>query len=244
MLPGCGYSKGLMSLVIFSLMLFLLASPAAAGQTFRIDKASKTYTLEVKITRCEDDQSEGRCAGPATIGIYRKNEKAPFQQLSLRRIEVGREQLAYNPELNKKPRKVYDDEYSFIFGDFNFDGNEDFAVCNGREGGYGAPSYNVYIFNATTGKFAENRSLSRLTIGYLGLFFVEPKTKQLVALSKSGCCYHETQKYRIVNDRPVLVEKIIEDAGGPEDFVVVTTKRLVNGRWIKSVKKEKMKPEK
>jgi len=234
-----------MSFPVINLILFLLATPTPAGQTFRIDKASKTYTLDVKIARCEEDQTEGKCAGPATIAVYRKSEKAPFQQLSLRRIEVDREQLAYNPELNKKPRKVYDDEYSFVFGDFNFDGNEDFAVCNGREGGYGAPSYNVYIFNASIGKFAENRSLSRLTIGYLGLFFVEPKTKQLVARSKSGCCYHETQKYKVINDRPVLVEKIIEDANGAEDDVVVlTTKRLVNGRWIKSVKKEKMKPEK
>jgi len=53
---------------------------------------------------------------------------------------------------------------------------------------------------------------------YFGLFLVDPKKKLLLAFSKSGCSYHETEKYKVVNNRPVLVEEIIEDAVGTETW--------------------------
>jgi hypothetical protein len=52
--------------------------------------------------------------------------------------------------------------------------------------------------------------------------------------------------YRVVRNRPVLVEKVIEEASGEDatgDGVVVTTRKLVNGKWIKRVRKKKFKEE-
>jgi hypothetical protein len=219
-------------------------------ETFHIRNGSGTYDLSVMISKCDEEQQSdnaGICSGPGIISIYRKGSSSPFQILNLKNIEVDKEQTAFNPEINENPRKLYDDEYSFIFGDFNFDAKEDLAVCTGREGGYGAPSYNVYLYNSKLNRFIENKRLSRLTVGYLGLFFVDPKKKQLFALAKSGCCYHATGVYKVINNKPILVEEIIEDstvedAAGYD--VLITTRKLINGKWVRRVKKEKLDEEK
>jgi hypothetical protein len=208
-----------------------------------VRKALRGYEMTVHLSSCGDE--EHRCSGPALIRIFRKGEAAPFQSLSLPSVDVYRETVEHNDESGPNPRGLYEEEYSFVGNDFNFDGLEDFAVCNGREGGYGGPSYNVFLFDKKAGKFVESRALSRLTEdGYLGLFFPEPKRRRLRAHSKSGCCYHETDFFAVVNNRPVLVEKIIEDAtpwgGAEEGFVLVTTKRKVKGRWVVTKKKEKL----
>jgi hypothetical protein len=75
--------------------------------------------------------------------------------LSLPNIYIYRDQTAY--AIGQKSRELYDNEYSFIFGDFNFDGQEDLAICNGKNGGYEAPSYDVYLYNVGLSKFVRNR---------------------------------------------------------------------------------------
>jgi hypothetical protein len=160
-------------------------------------------------------------------------------------IEIYKDTAAFNPQINKKARGIYEEEYGVIFDDFNFDGRQDLAICNGRNGGYASSSYDVYLFDKRLHKFIANRRLSRLTEGvYLGLFFPDAKRRLLIAFWKSGCCYHETDKYRLVNNRPVLVEKIIEDATiGKGKFARVTTRKLINGKWVARVTREKINNE-
>lgn len=235
------------SLILFTLFLVLSENSSSAQETLRINSGSAIYDIVVEIVQCDEEGKRSNlCSGPGRVSIYRKGSSFPFQVLSLKNIDVNKDQLAYNPEINKNTRKLYDDEYSFIFGDFNFDANEDLAVCNGRNGGYGAPSYTVFLYNSMSKKFIENVNLSKLTEGYLGLFFVDPKKRQLVAHSKSGCCYHETEVYKVIRNKPVMVEKIIEEATGNDArgyVVTVTTRKLVNGRWVKRVRKKKLKEE-
>ena len=231
--------------VLFALFLVFTGNNSFAQETFKIGSSSAVYDIVVTIDRCDEEQkSLNLCIGPGRVSIYRKGMAFPFQVLSLKNINVNKDQLAYNPEIDRTTRKLYDDEYSFIFGDFNFDGKEDLAICNGRNGGYGAPSYNVYLYNGTSSKFVENVSLSKLTEGYLGLFFVDSRKRQLLAYSKSGCCHHETEVYKVLRNKPVLVEKIIEEASGDDArgyVVVLTTRKLVNGTWVKRVSKKKIK---
>jgi hypothetical protein len=218
-----------------------------AQETFNINSSSALYDVKVTIDKCDPEEKRldpGNCTGPGRVSIYKKGSTSPFQILKLKNIEINKEQIAYNSKVNKDSRALYDDEYSLIFGDFNFDASEDVAVCNGRNGGYAAPSYNVYLYNKHSQRFAENVRFSRLTEGYLGLFFVDAKKRQLTAYSKSGCCYHETDVFKVVNNRPVLVEKVIEEASGSDTdgYVVrVTTRKLVGGRWVKRVSKRKEK---
>jgi hypothetical protein len=230
--------------LLTALLLLLAARVSPAQETFEVRGALRGYELTVRLSSCGDE--EDKCSGPAVVRIFRKGEAAPFQSLSLPSVEIYRETVEHNDETGANKRGLYAEEYSFVGNDFNFDGLEDFAVCNGREGGYGGPSYNVFLFDKRSRRFVESRRLSGLTEApYLGLFFPDAKKKRLTAYSKSGCCYHETEVYAVVNGRPVLVEKVVEDAtswgGAPEGFVLVKTKRRVRGRWVVTTKKEKLR---
>jgi len=224
---------------ILILALFDRISFSQEPLDIRIRDASREYDLAVQVKDCGGDDE--KCSGPGSVSIYRKGAKAPFQILSLSAIEIYQDRLAYDPELTGKARKPDDAGYSsFIFGDFNFDGMKDLAICTGKNGGYGSQSYTVYLFNSRVNKFVENKRLSKLTEDiYIGFFSVEAKKKLLVAFWKSGCCFHQTEKYRVVANRPVLVEEIIEDGTGGE-FMVTTSRKLVNGKWVKRVRKEKL----
>jgi hypothetical protein len=59
-----------------------------------------------------------------------------------------------------------------------------------------------------------------------------------------------------VNNQPQLVEKIIDDATGGKvvvdktgqadferDYGIITTTKLINGKWVKSVRRQKIKEE-
>ncbi len=232
-----------------ALAVLAFACAARAAETVKIQNVSTKYDLEVRIDGgcggAEQDGDANRCSGPATVRVFRKGSKTPFQTLRLPNVELYKDTAAFSPETNKKPRGLYEEEYSFVFQDFNFDGSEDLAVCNGREGGYGGPSYTVFLFDGRADRFTENRRLTRLAgEGYLGLFLVDAKKRTLTAFTKSGCCYHETEVYKVAGNAPVLVEKIIEDAttegGAPEGYVLVTTKRKVGARWVVTKKKQKL----
>jgi hypothetical protein len=226
-----------------ALALLLMVPVSIAKERIIIQKASINYNLAVQVEVCGgEDQRDNPsiCGGPAQTSIYRKKEKIPFQILRLPNVEIDKDYPAYNAQIMKQRRKLYDDEFSIIFDDFNFDGLEDLAICNGRNGGYGAPSYNVYLFNKDAQKFIKNIKLTNLAgEGYLGLFFPDRKNRVLIAYSKSGCCFHETDKFRVRNNQPVLFEKIIEEAID-EQNVIVTTKKNVNGKWLKKVRRTKI----
>ena len=231
------------TLLFASLLLLLAARASSAQETFKVRGALRGYDLTVSLRSCGGERHA--CAGPARVEIFRKGAATPFQVLSLPNAEVYRDTVEHNDEAGPKPRGVYAEEYSFVGGDFNFDRAEDLAVCNGREGGYGGPSYTVFLFDRGSRRFVESPRLSALTEGpYLGLFFPDPKKRRLTALSKSGCCYHETAVYSVVNDRPVLVEKVVEDAthvsGAGEGFVLVTTRKRVGRRWVVSRKRRRL----
>lgn len=230
----------------------LTAASARADERIRVENASKKYALEVSVAGCggaERSNDENNCDGPARVQIYRKGSKTPFQVLRLRNLQLYKDTAAYSPGTSAKPRGIYAEEYTFVFEDFDFDGEEDLAICNGRDGGYGGPSYNVYLFDRRAKHFVENQRLSELTDApYLGLFFRDPKRKRLSVHSKSGCCYHETQVYRMAGGRPVLVEQVTEEARGEGDseddlIVTTTTKRRVGRRWVVRTKREKVKRE-
>ena len=156
----------------------------------------------------------------------------------MQNAEIEKSTLSYNPQIDKKSRELYDEEYGIVVDDFNFDGEEDLAICNGHMGGYGASSYNIYLFDKTSSKFIENKKLTRFASDNLGLFFADPKQKLLTVYFKSGCCYHVTSKYQVVNNQPILVEEITEDATKEKELV--TTKKLVNGSWVKKFRREKL----
>jgi hypothetical protein len=226
-------------------LLFLFTWQVSfAQETLKLDRASREYDLVLQVQACGGEAQRhdaNTCNGSGRVSLYKKGVQSAFQVLSLPNIELYKDTAAYNPEINKNRRGIYAEEYSVVFDDFDFDGKQDLAICNGRKAGYGGPSYNIYLFQKKSQQFVENRRLTGLTEGgYLGLFFPDAKRHLLIAYSKSGCCYHETEKYQLINSKPILVEKIIEDATiAQRGLVKVTTKKLINGKWVTRVRKKK-----
>jgi hypothetical protein len=118
---------------------------------------------------------------------------------------------------------------------------EDIAIANGQNGSYGMPSYNIYLSSRAAGKFVFNAALSKLG-GHLGMFTVDRRNKTLETFDKSGCCWHITERYKVVNDRPLKVFEEVDDATANPNSkrVKITTKTLVSGRWKTSVRYEKV----
>lgn len=215
-------------------MVFLLACPSTLAQTtFDIKDASKNYDVRVEVAGCEDKI----CEGKATFTLFKKGSAIPFQVFRLADTSflLNDEQ---KPTVNKT--RLYDEQSAFSFGDYNFDGDPDLALCDGKNSGYGGPSYQIYLLFPLTKKFVHSPGFTRLAQDqYLGMFEVDSKRKLLRTFSKSGCCFHVMEEYSVVNNRPQKVFDETEDATHSQgNKVKITTRRLVNGRWRKVVRFE------
>jgi hypothetical protein len=208
---------------------FLLSFTVAcfAQRSFTINKASKKYNATISVNACED----GICQGSGMITLTDKNAK-PVQVLKSEDLFFFLDSTQ-NPTANTI--ELYNEQSPLIFDDFNFDGQEDLAIRNGNNSGYGGPSYDVYVFNSTKNKFVLSDELTTLATENLGMFETNHKTKRLTAYAKSGCCLHITTEYSIVPKKGLVkVGETTEDATGKK--VIVTTRKLVNNKWVKTVK--------
>lgn len=230
-----------MKKIILLVSLFLLAVTANfAQQNFLLKDASKIFDVRIKIDKCDfADASYKTCEGRGVVSLSKKNQSKAFQTINMPNmfLELGKDD---KPTTNLI--ELYGENNSgVVFDDYNFDGAPDLALRNGNEGAYGGPSYDVLLFSKAANKFIKSGELTKLASENLGLFTVDAKKKTLETFNKDGCCYHETTRYKIVNNRPQKVYVFIEDAGGGGDTVELTTKTLVGGKWKTTVKRAKTK---
>ncbi|HEX8289679.1 MAG TPA: hypothetical protein VF556_16980 [Pyrinomonadaceae bacterium] len=216
----------------FIVVLFTLffAQSTFAQKTFLLKGASKTYDVKITIAKCEKDI----CEGKATVFLMKKNQTTPFQTVRMPNLylELGDD---------RKPTANLIELYGMnnsgvVFEDFNFDGADDLALRNGNEGAYGGPSYDILLFSKARNNFLINRELSELASSNLGLFDVDKKNKTIETFTKSGCCWHQTTRYRVINNRPKKVYAFTEDATAANDKVILTTETLNAGKWRKTKK--------
>lgn len=217
-------------------MILLFASTAIFAQkTFLLKEASKSFDVKIEIAACEEDI----CEGASVFYLSRKSQKKPFQAIKMANsyLELGE---------NQKPTANLIELYGMnnsgvIFEDFNFDGLEDLAVRNGNDGAYNGPSYDVFLFSKAKDQFIKNAALTELASSNLGMFTVDAKNKMLETFTKSGCCWHQTTRYKVVNNRPKKVYVFTEDAmGGGENMKLITETLQPNGKWKKRTKTVKM----
>jgi len=216
-----------------SILLFVTA-PIFCQRTFTLNSASKYFDIKIRVAKCDQDS----CSGKASFSFYKKGSSTPYQVINLPDTLI---QLESDGKPLVNDTLLYDEQSVVDIGDYNFDGMEDVAICNGQNGSYGMPSYNIYLSSRAAGKFVYNAALSKLG-GHLGMFTVDKKNKTLETFDKDGCCWHITERYKVVSDRPVKVFEEVEDATADTNSkrVKVTTKQLVAGKWKTSVRYEKM----
>jgi hypothetical protein len=215
---------------IFGLLaLFLFCSPIFAQQNFELKNASKYFDIKIEVAKCEG----GFCGGESKFSFYKKNSDKPYQVINLPDTQI---QFDENGNAQANVSMLYDNQSVVNIDDFNFDGMEDVAICDGANGSYGGPSYQVYLSSKSAGKFIYSTAFSELG-SHLGMFTVDKKKKVLRIFDKSGCCWHVVEEYAVVNNRPVKVFVEEEDATiADEKKVKITTKKLVKGKWQTKVK--------
>jgi hypothetical protein len=229
-------NKWLLRLCLLGLCLNPCFSFSAQAQThFLLNQVSKEYDLHIEVAECDGDY----CQGKARFSLFKKGGNLPLQVFNLPNTQL---QLTAKKSPFMNQSQGYDLQSGIHLKDFNFDGLTDLALCDGHEGGYGSPSYKIYLYSAQTKHFVYSPALSKLAHGeYLGMFEIDPLNKILRNFGKSGCCYHFTHEYKIKNNLPVKFREIIEDATDPKGkYVIVTTHSWVKGKWVKEVKKEPM----
>jgi hypothetical protein len=178
------------------------------------------------------------CEGKAIFSFYKKGGTTPYQVIKQEDTYLEFDEGG-KPTVNQT--LLYDKQSVINIDDFNFDGMEDVAICNGRNGSYAMPSYDIYLSSRSAGKFVYSEAFSDLG-QHLGMLEVDKKQKTLQTFDKSGCCWHITERYSVIKNRPVKIFIEEEDATLPDESKVkITTKRLVNGKWQTKVKYVKNK---
>ncbi len=194
------------------------------------------FDTRVKIAECDlasDDYKT--CKGRATVYLSKKNQSSVWQTIQMPNMFL---ELKKDGKPTANLIELYGENNSgIVFDDYNFDGVQDLALRNGNNGAYGGPSYDILLFSKASGKFVKNRELTKLGSENLGLFTVDKKRKTIETFNKSGCCYHETTRYRVTNNRPEKVYFFVEDAtGGDGAKVKLTTRTLVKGKWKTTIR--------
>lgn len=210
------------------LLIFLLCSSAFGQKTFDVKNASGYFDIKINVAKCEDSS----CTGRASFSFYKKGAVTPYQTINLPDTYIDIESGA--PSVNET--LLYDKQSVVDIGDFNFDGMEDVAICDGTNGSYGMPSYRIYLSSKAAKKFVYDPAFSKLG-RHLGMFEIDKRKKVLRTFDKSGCCWHITEEFSVVANRPKKIFEEVEDATiADETKVRITTKKFAGGNWRTTVK--------
>ncbi len=200
-----------------------------AQDRFRLNDASERFDVDLLIENCPSVGFE--LCGPMTVRFFLKGNVHPFQSIRVPSTNIWDDV----PKANIIRR--YDDQSTINFGDFNFDGIDDIAICDGADGGYGMPSYRVYLYTPSKKRFVFSPSFTRMNGGGLGMFETDKKKKMHFVFTKSGCCWHQTQGFDVSRGRPRRVYELTENATyGDVSEVEITAGKLIRGRWRTWVK--------
>jgi hypothetical protein len=210
----------------------LFAKISFCQNNFTINDGSDIYYATISVDTCTNDN----CEGKGTVKLFDKKTDKLFQTFTSDDLYFFFDNTK-NPTVNII--QLYNEQSPLVFEDFNFDGSEDLAVRNGNNSGYGGPSYDIYVYHRNKKKFVVSEELTRLAYENLGMFQTDRERKRIITFQKSGCCWHITTEYSVVPKKGLVkVYELEEDAQGGE-FVIVTTRELINDKWI--IKEETFK---
>ena len=212
---------------LFSLLLYLTLSNALWAQhTFLITQAPHNYTVKVKIEKC----TESNCHGKGTIEL---KSKVTSQIITSKNLVFD---IENGQKLTTNTLIKYSQQEALKFDDFNFDNQLDLAIRNGNNGSYGAPTYDIYVFNSTQQRFVKSLELTDLVSDNLGMFKIDQARKRLLCEDKSGCCWRLKTEYEVVFRKGLRKVREIEEVT-EEETVKVTSRELKNGKWVSNIKK-------
>lgn len=198
----------------FSFFLIVLIAPLIIfANTIKIDDFSSLYYAEVDTVKKE---------------LLIKDKKTKKIIIDVNIEDVDLEYEASNNFQSNVAQRPYGDQSLIIYDDFNFDGKKDFAIKNGNYSCYGGPSFLIYLKKGS--KFFLDDDFTRVAQEYCGMFGVDKKTKTIHAMTKSGCCWHLFDEYKVENGKLKLVNSVEETYGFP--FIEYITKEYKGGKEV------------
>ena len=209
----------------------LLDEKLPGGESLLVRNASQQYDFQIRLLdACKERAADTSCGDgmPGVVNVFLKGANKPVQRIPMNNIFLS---FRGDGEPLVNSARMYDYQGVINVGDFNFDGQEDFAIQNGNYGSYGGPSYDVFLHLAKGERFRYSPALSDLILESLGFFGVDSNSKRLNTLAKSGCCYHEATQYKVVNDQPVPVSRWVQDASRDQRYYYDYSEKLVGGKW-------------
>jgi hypothetical protein len=193
----------------------------ASPDTNELNNVSTRYDFRIELEDVVRALPPDAVQGPrATISIFHKGTTEPFQRVT---IDVMDERAAKS-----------DDAPKIIADDFDFDGNEDFAVHDADSGSYGGPSYSVFLYRAASKQFVRSAALSNLTEQSLGFPDVDHVRHRLRVFSKSGCCIHWASEYGVIGGIPLRMKTESEEAAPDEQCILRLEERRADGTWLRT----------
>ncbi|MGO1376690.1 XAC2610-related protein [Psychrobacter sp. AOP42-A1-21] len=211
------------------LVLPLLSYPALA-QTYQIQDFSDDYDAVI-------EEIEGKEYGYEANSIVKIIDKKTHKTLINQPASIDIEYELSNSEDYQLGEKIsanivsipYGEHSVLIYDDFNFDGQKDLAIKDGRHGCYGGPSYQVYLKNDD--KFVLSEGFTDLAQGYCGFFGVNKDSQTLYTMTKSGAGWHQYSKYKVIDNKPVAVHVLVEEYN-PKQLISITESTRVNGEMV------------
>ena len=188
--------KNNIKILIFFLLVFSFTSKAQTS--YKIENFSKLIHATVTIA----DESLNEVFKQGTIQIF--DSKTKKEIINIESPELTFDLNSKNNIKTNVKQLPYGEQSILIYEDFNFDDNPDLAVMFGQESCYHGPSYSVYLFDK--GKFVYDDAFSALATENCGMFQVNAKLKQINTFTKSGCCWHQSTTYKVVNNSPIEIE--------------------------------------
>lgn len=207
----------MMKIFALTSILLYLAAPGWTQGTIRLTNLSSKYDLASTQTNCKVDWRGKTC--DEMIEIFPKNARKPIQSISIRSGDA-------------EP----------IFGDFNFDGLEDLALSDGKNGGYVTDSYRVYLYSAAQSRFVFNSAFTALSQGpAMGFFEIDKRKKTLSTATRMGFGHFTQRKYDVYRGKPRLVyESTYDESSAEGAWAEITTRKLIGGKWRTWRKREKV----
>ena len=190
-----------------------LIEDLSKGATFRLEIAPKLPLFTFKIIpNVRDDESRFPQSTVQDIEVFKGDFQQPLQHLT----GCDFDQM--------QPPQRYGDW--FHTADINFDGYQDIYLMTT----YGATGNHygcIWLYNPATGKFDYSKEFSQLS-----RYWLDPTSKTIRTFDRAGMAgmVFVANKYKVKNDRPVLIWSAKQDWDGGKFHCVEQERR--NGKML------------
>ncbi|PCE62528.1 XAC2610-related protein [Sediminicola luteus] len=213
----------------FLFFLFLWVGCIVYGQTtYKIEGFSSQYRAELHIEKGYEDQ------------VFKKGRLLVFDgQTQELLIELPSEEFTVHLKSTGTVKTniiewPYGEQSVLFYEDLNFDGRKDLALMDGQHSCYHGPSFQVYLVSDQG--LRHNKAFSRLAQEYCGMFQIDHENKSIYTTTKNGCCWHQFSTFKVVDNTPVPVSVVEEDAMH-FPFLTTTLTEWPNGKKQTSIYK-------